>query len=95
MPEMNDKENARKFIDKGIALAKKQYNPDEINNLVNGDDVIMDGMRLSGKSNTIRELYILKSDIENCNPSFDVVMTIKDLLVVEDRVYNICYRTDW
>ena len=42
-------------------------------------------MRIVGQSNTIRELYVLKSDIENVNPAFEVESTVYALMLLEDN----------
>ena len=63
--EFNDKATARKYIDRAIALTKKSYSRSEIEELVNGTNVELINLRLTGKTNSIRELYILKSDLED------------------------------
>ena len=94
--EFNDKANAKKFIDAGIALVKKTYSKAEIEKFVNGTNVEIKDFKLVGKTNTIRELYILKSDIENVNPTFKSVVRLEFLEVFEeDRIYDIKYRTNW
>ena len=93
--EFNDKASARKYVDRAIALAKKQYSRSEIEELVNGTDVEWKDLRLTGRTNSIRDLYILKSDIEDAVPSFDVLTKIDSFVVEEDKFYNIKYRTDW
>ena len=100
--EFNDKFNAKKFIDAGIALVKKTYSKSVIEKFVNGtnfefftsgDDEL--GLHPIGKSNTIRELYILKSDIENINPTFKSELKIEDLKLIYDKIYDLRYKTDW
>ena len=93
--EIFDTPTAKKYVDQGIALVKKKYSKAEIEQLVNGTNVEIKDLELIGRSNTIRELYILKSDIENVNPKFDSVSIVKDLDLIEDRIYNIKYRTNW
>ena len=102
--EFNDKNNAKKFINAGIALVKKTYSKAEIEKFVNGTNFEISMSEPVGKTNTIRELYILKSDIENVNPKFKSITKvtekivngkITDLDLVENRSYNINYRTDW
>ena len=93
--EIFDTPTAKSFVDRGIALVKKKYSRAEIERLVNGTNVEVNEFKLIGRSNTIRELYILKADIENVNPKFDAVSVMEDLTLVEDRIYNIKYRTDW
>lgn len=88
--EFNDKATARKYVDRAIALAKKNYSRKEIEELVNGTDVELVDVRLTGKTNSIRELYILKSDLEDCTPEFEVNLTL-----MEYKIYNIKYRIDW
>lgn len=92
--EIFDTPTAKKFVDRGIALVKERYSKTEIEKLVNGTNVEISDFMLVGRSNTIRELYILKSDIENVNPKFDRVATVEEMLL-EDRICNIRYRTDW
>ena len=91
--DLNDKETARKFTDKGIELVRKSYSAREIEDLVNGGDVEVDEFRLTGKTNTVRQLYILKSDLENRNPSFDALTVVEGVRLVEDKLYNIKYPT--
>ena len=93
--EIFDTPTAKKYVDQGIALVKKKYSKAEIEKLVNGTNVEVNNGELVGRSNTIRELYILKSDIENVNPKFDSVTVAEDMSLSEDRIYNIKYRTDW
>ena len=93
--EIFDTPTAKSYVDQGIALVKKKYSTAEIEQLVNGTNVEIVELQIVGRSNTIRELYILKSDIENVNPEFDSVSVMEDLALIEDRIYNIKYRTDW
>ena len=93
--EIFDTPTAKKYVDMGIALVKKKYSKAEIEQLVNGTNVEISEGELVGRSNTIRELYILKSDIENVNPRFKTIATIEDLELLEDKIYDIKYRTDW
>ena len=93
--EFNDKTNAKKFINAGIALVKKTYSKSVIEKFVNGTNVEIKDFKLVGKTNTIRELYILKSDIENVNPTFNEHTIMKNDYSLTDRIYNIKYRTDW
>ena len=93
--EIFDTPTAKKYVDQGIALVKKKYSKAQIEKLVNGTNVEIKDLELIGRSNTIRELYILKSDIENINPKFDSVTVMKDLGLDEDKIYNIKYRTNW
>ena len=88
-------ERAREYVDKAIALVKKNYTPIQIEDLVNGTNVQIVDYELVGRSNTIRELYILKSEIENCNPSFDCLMEFLDIELDRLQFYNLKYRTDW
>ena len=88
-------ERAREYVDKAIALVKKNYTPIQIEDLVNGTNVQIVDYDLVGRSNTIRELYILKSEIENCNPSFDCLMELSDIELDRLQFYNLKYRTDW
>lgn len=91
--EFNDKTNAKKFINAGIALVKKTYSQAVIEKFVNGTNVEIKDFNLVGKTNTIRELYILKSDIEDVNPTFNSSTVMKDMELT-DRISNIKYRTD-
>ena len=93
--EFDDKNTARKYIDYGIQIVKKTYTPAEIEKFVNGTNVYLSDQRLVGRTNSVRELYVLKSDIEDVNPSFDAETTVEQMIVVEDKIYNIKYRTDW
>ena len=93
--EIFDTPTAKEYVDLGIALVKKKYSKAQIEKLVNGTNVEVSGGELIGRSNTIRELYILKSDIENVNPEFDSVSVMESYTLTEDRIYNIKYRTDW
>ena len=93
--EIFDTPTAKKYVDQGIALVKKKYSKAEIEKLVNGTNVEIVDFELVGRSNTIRELYILKSDIENVNPRFKTIAIMEDLELLEDKIYDIKYRTDW
>jgi len=93
--EMNDKANAKKFIDRGINLVKKNYSAAMIEKLVNGTDFQISNFIPTGKTNTIRELYILKCDLENVLPNFTRVSIVEDMLLTEDRIHDIKYRTSW
>ena len=85
--EYNEITEAKKYINLGIELVKKQYTKTEIEKFVNGSNVTIQDLMVVGKSNTIRELYILKSDIEDCNPIFSNSN--------DHGFYNKKYRTDW
>ncbi len=93
--EIFDTPTAKKYVDQGIALVKKKYSKAQIEKLVNGTNVEIIDLQLIGRSNTIRELYILKSDIENFNPKFDSTTIVKEMNLIKDRIYNIKYRTNW
>lgn len=93
--EIFDTPTAKKYVDMGIAFVKKKYSKAQIEKLVNGTNVEISEGELVGRSNTIRELYILKSDIENYNPSFDSTTYMENMELLEDRIYNIKYRTNW
>ncbi len=93
--ELFDTPAAKKFVDRGIALVKKKYSKAQIEKLVNGTNVEIKNFNLVGRSNTIRELYILKSDIENVNPSFDSISILTNLEELDDRIYDIKYKTNW
>ena len=92
--EIFDTPTAKSYVDQGIALVKKKYSKAEIERLVNGTNVEIVDFELVGRSNTIRELYILKSDIENYNPRFKTLDIMEDL-TLEYKIYDIKYRTDW
>ena len=95
--EIFDTPTAKKYVDKGIALVKKKYSKAEIEQIVNGTNVEIVMMQIVERSNTIRELYILKSDIENVNPEFDAttVVDMEKFKLLNDRIHNIKYRTKW
>ena len=93
--EIFDTPTAKSYVDQGIALVKKKYSKAEIERLVNGTNVEIVDYELVGRSNTIRELYILKSDIENYNPRFKTLDIMGDLEMLEYKIYDIKYRTDW
>ena len=93
--EFNDKATARKYVDRAIALAKKTYSRSEIEELVNGSNVEWREFRLTGKTNSIRDLYVLKSDIEDAVPTFEAISIVEDAILTELKIYNIRYRTDW
>lgn len=93
--ELNDKASAKKFIDKGIALCKKNYSAAMIEKLVNGTNFEISAGEPVGKTNTIRELYVLKSDIEKNIPAFKVISKAEKMTLLEDKFYDIKYRTDW
>lgn len=93
--ELFDTPTAKKFVDRGIALVKKKYSKAQIEKLVNGTNVEIHKYKFVGRSNTVRELYILKSDIEDVNPEFDSLSKVKDMDLIMDKIYNIKYRTDW
>lgn len=92
--EIFDTPTAKKYVDQGIALVKKKYSKAQIEKLVNGTNVALVDFRLEGHSNTIRELYVLKSDIENCFPSVRTESIITELVLDMYRVAA-KYRTDW
>lgn len=92
--EIFDTPTAKKYVDQGISLVKKKYSKAEIEKLVNGTNVEIIDLQLIGRSNTIREIHFLKSDIENINPEFDSVSVMENYEVTEDRIYNIKYHTD-
>ena len=95
--ELDNKTEAKRFVDQAIVLVKKQYSKSQIEQLVNSTDIeIHDfGASLTGKSNSIRELYILKSDLEGANPTFEAFSEMDDNINMENKYYNIRYRTNW
>lgn len=92
--EIFDTPTAKKYVDMGIALVKKKYSRSQIEKLVNGTNVALVNSVLEGHSNTIRELYVLKSDIEDCFPSVRSETIMSDYVIDEDKV-SAKYRTDW
>ena len=93
--EFQDKATAKKFVDKGISLCKKNYSAAMIEKFVNGTNFQISEWQPVGKTNTIRELYILKCNLENVFPTFKRVSTFEDMLITENRIYDINYRTNW
>ena len=93
--ELNNKSQAKIFIDRGINLVKKNYSAAMIEKFVNGTNFEISDAKPTGKTTTIRELYILKCDLENVLPTFQASMTVEDNLLIEDRVYDIKYKTNW
>ena len=93
--DIDDVNEARKYVDKAIALVKKEYTQKEIDMLVNGTNVKVVDFVLIGKSNTIRELYILKSDIEDESPTFAAETVVEMMITTSDVIGNIKYRTNW
>ena len=91
----DDIKSARKFVNAGIALVKKNYSKAEIEKFVNGTTFLVRDLVISGKTNSIRELYILKSDIENLNPTLKSESVMQDLELVEDKIFDVKYKTDW
>ena len=93
--DIDDVNEARKYVDKAITLVKKEYTQKEIDMLVNGTNVKVVDFVLIGKSNTIRELYILKSDIEDESPTFAAETVVEMMITTSDVIGNIKYRTNW
>ena len=95
--EQNNKVEARNFVNKGIELVKKNYTKAEVESFVNGTNVEIKDMVFEGTSNPIRDLYVIKSDIEDNNPSFysETNVNIAKDFAIEDIIKNIKYRTDW
>ena len=92
----NNQEQAKAYINKGIKLAQENYASAEIERLVNGSNVRMSSDRLIGKSNALRELYVLKSDLEGEPPSFEIETVVSsDALLIKDTISNIRYQTNW
>ena len=60
-----------------------------IEKFVNGTNFEILDMIPVGKTNIIRELYILKCDLETVLPTFQASMTFEDMMLVEDRVYEV------
>ena len=93
--EYNNKNEARRFVNYAIALVQQQYTLAQIEELVNDGKTEINTLEWSGKTNTIKELYILKSEIEDDNPTFESRTEVEGIGIVEDKQYNIKYRTDW
>ena len=93
--EFDDKATAKIFVDKGIKLVKKNYSATMIEKFVNGTNFQVSEFIPTGKTNTIRELYILKCDIENILPTFKEKSVVEDMLLTEDKIYDIKYKTNW
>lgn len=93
--EFDDRTNAKIFVDKGINLVKKNYSAAMIEKFVNGTNFQVSKFIPTGKTNTIRELYVLKSDIEKIFPVFTRTTTVEDMMVMEDKIFDIKYKTDW
>ena len=93
--EMNYDFKAIKYVNQAISIVKRKYKPAEIDKIVNGNDVIAKDLKLTGKTNTIRELYILKSELEGANPTFETSTEIENSIIKSEKIFNIKYRTDW
>lgn len=93
--ELHDTSKAKIFIDKGINLVKKNYSAEIVEELVNGTNFEINIAAPTGKTNTIRELYILKSDLENVFPTFQRNTVVEEVVITEDRIFDIKYKTDW
>ena len=91
----NSENLATKFTNPGIELVKKNYSKAKIEELVNGTNFQAKIMQPAGKTNTVRELYILKSNIEKFNPTLKTQTVLKNLMVLDDTIYDIKYKTDW
>lgn len=92
---LNDKETARNFIDKGIALVKQNYSAATIEELVNGTNFRVRNLESAKKPNTIHALYVLKSDVEDINPTIKFKSEMYDLELLYDIIYDIKYKTNW
>ncbi len=95
LSDLSDDNLARSYINQGIALAQTRYSPAEIENLVNGDNVMLFDNTLTGRSNVIRELYVKKNDLEKYPPMFNMDTHIQTLYVTGSKIYNIHYKTNW
>ena len=93
--EFGDKATAKNFVDKGINLVKKNYSAAMIEKFVNGTNFQVRMYLPVGKTNIIRELYILKCTIEGSVPTFKAGAKVRKDLLTEDSIYNIRYRTNW
>lgn len=93
--ERNDKAQALSYINKGIALVKQNYTPAEIEDMVNGGNVMIKMSELTGRTNVVRELYVLKSDIEGYIPHFECLTIVKEEQLEDDKIFNIRYKTNW
>ena len=93
--EYNDRDKARVYADKAIAIVKANKSPAEIEREVNGSNSKMLNFMLVGKTNIIRELYIMKSEIEDAAPlKVESETTIEDTMLTDDTIVG-KYRTDW
>ena len=98
--ELDNETEAKKYIDQGIALVKKQYSKAQIEELVNGTKFMISdfGVSIIGKSNSIRELYMLKCYIEDVYPKFSAYWEVyKESNKKEEhnKFGDITYYTDW
>lgn len=92
--ELDERNKARTYVNRAIIQACQKYSQAEIDAYVNGSDVIVENFQLKGKTNTIRELYAMKSFLDNKNPSFVSYAIVKGDNLELDRIYNIKYPTD-
>ena len=83
--EFNVPFRVQKFLRKGIDIVKKKYSRKEIEKFVNGTNIIYDGKNFHGKTNTIRDLYILKNEYEKSSPKIEET--------AEGKIFK--YQTDW
>lgn len=93
--ERNDRTKALIYVNQAIALAKNRYTANEIERLVNGTNVEVKDAAMTGRSNAIRELFVLKNDLEGYPPQFKAKTVVEDLQCTEYRIYDIRYKTDW
>ena len=97
--EHNDKKTALDYVNKGIILAKQLYTAKKIDDLVNGGNAQVSHEKLTGRTNAVRDLYVLKSDLDGIAPGFKTISRVeyrnRNWKVFEDRIYDIRYKTDW
>lgn len=92
--DLDDKRKALTYVNRAIIQTRQKYSQAEIDAYVNGSDVIVEDWQLKGKTNTIRELYVMKSFLDNKNPSFTTLTVLKGDRLELDRIYNIKYPTN-
>ncbi len=92
--ELDDRHKALTYVNRAIIQTRQKYSQAEIDAYVNSSDVIVEDFELKGKTNTIRELYVMKSFLDNKNPSFTSYTIVKTDNLELDRIYNIKYPTN-
>lgn len=91
----NRRSDARTCMEKGIALIRKYYSSIEIESLVNGTNVRVINWKLTGTSNTVRELYVKKFEIEGVAPYFkEETYFDTPYMVSGNKINELCFRTN-